>query len=73
MIDRFPSSQKLQKDHTKAVDITLLGQLASHSISVPNSAKIREVVRTAALKIFQQLMQRPKVLFCSNTVTETLC
>jgi YHS domain-containing protein len=73
MIDRFPSSQKLQKDHTKAIDITLLCQLASHSISVPNSAKIREVVRTAASRYFNSSCKGQKYYFCSNTVTETLC
>lgn len=32
MIHWFPASQKLQKNYTKAIHITFLGQLASHSI-----------------------------------------
>jgi hypothetical protein len=43
MIDRFPSSQKFEKNHAKAVDITLLCQLASHSISEKSRRiKVRE-------------------------------
>jgi hypothetical protein len=43
MIDRFPSSQKFEKNHAKAVDITLLCQLASHSISATSRRiKVRE-------------------------------
>jgi hypothetical protein len=38
----FPSSQKFQKDHAKAVDIAFLCQLASHSIPVPSSIKFRK-------------------------------
>jgi hypothetical protein len=63
VIDWFPSSKKLQKDHTKAVHITLLGQLASHCISVPNSAKTRVVRKKQCLRYFNSSCEGQKELF----------
>lgn len=63
MIYWFPSSQKFQKNHTKAVDITFLCQLASHSIPVPSSSKFRKAERKPELQIFFLQIMHKKTIF----------
>lgn len=68
MIDRFPSSQKFKKNHAKAVDVTLLCQLASHSISVTNmSIKVeRKCMKSRATNISATHAKNKSMPFVTN-------